>query len=240
MKDIEARAMRLAVYIRELGVPPVALRGADYLGWERALQKQYQQLRESLGKEAGQAARVRGRSLIRKQGLREAVGELVPPVPRTDRKKGSRAQPVHSDGSAQTSVEPMAAALHPRSVAVPNPVTCQRKYRHVNFLTAMLHARRIHSPGLHVYPCDICDGLHVGHDLTSEQTKRARAVRKRLRSIDRQLASLVRQSDKLRKERQSLLTEQGLAFASCPSDLGHLLLRLKAWLLRQKRGGEDG
>lgn len=229
MDEIKRRAMRLAVYIRQLGADPVHLRGTDYRSWERGLQKQYQTLRATLGTEAGQAARVRGRALIRREGLSSIVADLLPVPTRAQRKQVSRANP-----SAQKSAGSVLVEAPISWVEVPvttNPATCKRKYRHPHFLSAMLHARRLGSPGLQVYPCEHCHyGLHVGHDPNSEATKRARAVRKRLRSIEKQLAAIARQADELQRERRSLLSEQGVRTESAPGRLRKHLLRAGAWL----------
>lgn len=235
MKDLKRAAMRLAVYVRELGGEPAKLRGNAYCEWERALQKQYQQLRESLGKEAGQAARVRGRAVIRREGLSAAVADLLPGTKQTQREKGSGSNSVADQRLAQLAAAPLpmkASATLAQAAIVPNPLVCQRKYRHLNFLSAMLHARQIQSPGLHVYPCEFCDGLHIGHDPESEDTQRARTVRKRLRSIDKQLAGMERQAAELRRERQTLLAEQGVLTEAARDRLQQYLRRAGAWLRR--------
>ena len=235
MKDLKRAAMRLAVYVRELGVEPVALRGNAYREWERALQKQYQELRDSLGKEAGQAARVRGRALIRRVGLSSAVPDLAPAPTRTQRKKvgGSKPQPSGPAPETAAAITPVAAPARPVEPPVAsNPAVCRRKLRHSSFLSAMLHARQIHSPGLHVYGCE-CRGLHVGHLPGSRDTQRGRAVTKRLRSIEKQLAAIETRADELRHERQTLLAEQEIRTDAAPrSKLRQFLLRIEAWLAK--------
>jgi hypothetical protein len=228
MSDSKREALRLAVYVRELGAEPVALQGKDYRGWERGLQRQYQELRESLGKEAGQSARVRGRAVIRREGLSSAVADLLPTPMRSQRRNADNSKPVADQSLPQTAAASASVKdpvnLVQRAIA-PNPRVCQRKYRHSNFLTAMLHARELRSPGLHVYPCDVCGGLHVGHDPESEHTQRARAVTKRLRAINQQLAAMERQAAELRRERQRLLSEQGI------NQEQSMLDRVRQWLL---------
>lgn len=93
----------------------------------------------------------------------------------------------------------------------------------------MLHARKLGSPGLDVYPCDRCGGLHVGHDPESDHTQRARVVKKRLRSIEKQLAGLNTQLAQLEHERRALLAEQGAGPESF-SRLRLYLRRVEAWI----------
>ena len=40
---------------------------------------------------------------------------------------------------------------------------CQRKFRHENYLTALHHAMQLAKNDIVIYPCGICDGLHLGH-----------------------------------------------------------------------------
>lgn len=232
-KEIQIAAMRLALYIRELGAEPVSLQGNKYRDWERRLQRQYQELREGLGKDASQAARMRGRALIRREGLASAVAYLLPATRRTRRRNRAGAKAAASELCLQNPVAEIPAETSEGAAGVPvttNPATCHRKYRHENFLTAMFHARRIHSAGLDVYPCDICGGLHVGHNPADENVKRARAVRRRLRSIDRQLAGIERQFEVLRREREQLLAELGLQGQVGRHWLREYLRRATVWL----------
>lgn len=62
---------------------------------------------------------------------------------------------------------------------------CKRKLRHVEYLSALLHASRLGDPDLDVYPCPVCAGLHVGHD--PDRLKR-RTLAKELASIERRIA----------------------------------------------------
>lgn len=234
-RDFEREAMRLAVYIREIGAEPVALRGKDYRGWERNLQRQYQQLRETLGRDAGQAARVRGRGIIRNRGLSGAAADLQPVAMRPGRKTIAGPEDTIDETPAQRAAAETAegTAISARFDVSPNPSVCKRKYRHVNFLSAILHAQRIDSPGLDVYPCELCGGLHVGHNPNNPETQRTRFIRKRLRSIDRQLAAMDRQASELRREWHALQAEKRGGNGLERGRLWQYLSRAKAWLRKR-------
>jgi hypothetical protein len=40
---------------------------------------------------------------------------------------------------------------------------CERKFRHENYLTAIHHAMQLSKDDIVIYPCGICNGLHLGH-----------------------------------------------------------------------------
>jgi hypothetical protein len=40
---------------------------------------------------------------------------------------------------------------------------CRRKLRHENYLSAMHHAMQLSQEDIVIYPCGICNGLHLGH-----------------------------------------------------------------------------
>jgi hypothetical protein len=40
---------------------------------------------------------------------------------------------------------------------------CKRKSRHEKYLSALHHAMQLSKNEIVIYPCGICDGLHVGH-----------------------------------------------------------------------------
>jgi hypothetical protein len=78
---------------------------------------------------------------------------------------------------------------------------CRRKLRHTNFLTALMHADRLGDDDLRIYPCPLCQGMHVGHDPERRARERRRIIRE-LRSLERLLQELER-------ERVRLLARQG-------------------------------
>jgi len=41
---------------------------------------------------------------------------------------------------------------------------CRRKLRHIDYLSALMHARALGDANLVIYPCPVCRGMHVGHD----------------------------------------------------------------------------
>lgn len=41
--------------------------------------------------------------------------------------------------------------------------TCSRKFRHEDYLSALLHARSLRVDNLDIYSYDVCSGLHIGH-----------------------------------------------------------------------------
>lgn len=54
---------------------------------------------------------------------------------------------------------------------------CKRKRRHTTALTAMLHVQQLERHGDHnrrgvlvYYHCQFCNGYHVGHDKTKDDT----------------------------------------------------------------------
>ena len=40
---------------------------------------------------------------------------------------------------------------------------CKRKLRHTDYWSALLHARALGVEHMVIYPCPVCDGLHLGH-----------------------------------------------------------------------------
>jgi hypothetical protein len=43
---------------------------------------------------------------------------------------------------------------------------CQRKFRHEDYLSALHHAIQLSKNDIVIYPCGICNGLHLGHGLS--------------------------------------------------------------------------
>ena len=84
---------------------------------------------------------------------------------------------------------------------------CQRKLCHPDYLSALLHARRLRpEDDIVIYPCSICCRLHVGHAnkmiskrLTSPEKKKAR-LRRKIAQVQQQLAQLHRNLKQLLDE----------------------------------------
>ena len=76
---------------------------------------------------------------------------------------------------------------------------CRRKIRHPHYLSALLHACRLRQDeNLIIYPCSVCQHLHVGHSnmkkkpvvyATLWERKKARLER-RIACVQQQLAQL--------------------------------------------------
>ncbi len=44
--------------------------------------------------------------------------------------------------------------------------SCLRKIRHLNYLSALRHAVKVHNnETVVIYPCSYCEGMHVGHSV---------------------------------------------------------------------------
>jgi hypothetical protein len=57
--------------------------------------------------------------------------------------------------------------------------SCLRKFRHSNYLSALLHAASLsQDDSLTIYPCPFCGGLHVGHTRPATLKRFQRELRK--------------------------------------------------------------
>jgi hypothetical protein len=81
---------------------------------------------------------------------------------------------------------------------------CRRKFRHLNLLSALLHARRLRDDDIHIYPCVVCDGLHVGHDPSAAARRRRQALTE-LRGLDEKIEELDRMRYGLLRRREQLM-----------------------------------
>jgi hypothetical protein len=52
-----------------------------------------------------------------------------------------------------------------------------------------MDAHRLEDQDLTIYPCPVCDGLHVGHRLDAE-ARRRRSIIKEVESLDRRIRGL--------------------------------------------------
>jgi hypothetical protein len=167
------------------------------------LQQQYQALRHELGSEAATASRTAGRKLIRTQGFAE-IQNLLESAGLLSLGNGPSDCGAHQNASAIPRVVPSAAGRERllRKAAF----NCRRKLRHVDFLSALLHARRLEDQHLNIYPCPICLGLHVGHRGDAE-ARRRRSIVKELESLDRRVREIERDHAGLLDRRNKLAAE---------------------------------
>jgi hypothetical protein len=139
-------AMRFALYIKTLGEDPVPLQHNSYRDYAVALQRQYEELRLQLGSKRANQARRSARREIKKLTLSLAAQGLVAPVPPTPPKL------LRTGTSAPNSHDKW---------------NCRRKLAHSNFLSALHHAHQLSNArgetNLHIYPCLVCNGIHIGH-----------------------------------------------------------------------------
>jgi len=80
---------------------------------------------------------------------------------------------------------------------------CRRKLCHPDYLSALIHARRLQDDALIIYPCRICHHLHIGHmkpPLTPHQKKKLR--------LERRIAEVRQQLARLQCNLQKLLAEE--------------------------------
>jgi hypothetical protein len=93
---------------------------------------------------------------------------------------------------------------------------CHKKLRHVDYLTALLHARAIPTENLVIYPCIVCDGLHVGHDkiryaahCDRECKVKVAALLRRIRTHERVIEESRKLVVRLREEMESIIVYYG-------------------------------
>jgi hypothetical protein len=220
MKEPMRTAMRFAVYVRSLGAEPLPFRHKTYEAYAVALQRQYEELLRTVEPAIAREARIAGRVLIRKRTLQVAAGDLFPtqqppkvvksPIPDPPAFAASMVEPgdvqpenaCGGNGGAE-------ASLPGPGLPTPNDIwTCRRKIRHFDYLSALKHASRLEDHDLHIYPCDVCMGLHVGHDPTRETFQKRKKLRKKLNMLARRLDVLEREKRQLEIQKLALIAEQ--------------------------------
>jgi hypothetical protein len=199
-------AWRLSVYIHALGGVPSPYTGQPFTKYFEQLQQQYQKLREELGPEASRAARIAGRAAIRKHGLAKAASEFACSGGSTDNLRGTVDEPKQQD-PPKTRQETSNAAGPASEASRRELSNCRRKLRHTNFLTALMHADRLGDDDLHIYPCPLCQGLHVGHD-PERRAREHRRIIHELRSLERRLQELERERVRLLARQSKLVAER--------------------------------
>lgn len=191
--------LRFAIYIKGLGGEPLPYAYKDYRPYAVALQSQYDELRRTLDPTVVKAARTAGRNLIRTKTLSIAASDLVPSVFAIAKPINAQQIPGKKVSTPRTDeAQDLPASSLVQEIEVGNPVktkrqnakdiwNCRRKLRHEDFLSALQHASQLGSDGIHIYPCLICSGLHVGHDPSNEIWKKRKKTRKKLIRLERRL-----------------------------------------------------
>jgi hypothetical protein len=175
--EAKSLAQRFALYVRAAGAVPVTMEHIDHRKHAVALQQQYQRLIDEHGRERVNQARIAARAEIRKVTLEVAAHGLIPgipPIPTKSKKKTRRAKaltPITSSSTPARAVLQHDAEISKNLVLV-GPKSrdirkCQHKLAHFDYLSALHHARRLTvHPGeapIHIYPCFVRGGLHIGH-----------------------------------------------------------------------------
>jgi hypothetical protein len=198
---------RLSLYINAMGEIPSPYTGQPLPTYAEELQQQYQRLKETHGLEASRDARIAGRAAIRKDGLAKAASEFAcSGGSAPDNLRGTVDEPKQQDSpkSRQDTFNESGSA----SEASPRELSnCRRKLRHTNFLTALMHADRLDDDDLRIYPCPLCQGLHVGHDPEPRARQRRRIIHE-LQSLERRLQELERERVRLLARQSELVAER--------------------------------
>ena len=80
---------------------------------------------------------------------------------------------------------------------------CRRKIRHLHYLTALLHARRLPHDNLVIYPCPYCQHLHVGR--SNKKTKVFVMWERKKARLERRIACVQQQLAQLQHNLQQML-----------------------------------
>jgi hypothetical protein len=89
---------------------------------------------------------------------------------------------------------------------------CLRKLRHMDYLGALLHARALGDDKIGIYPCDVCKGLHLGHNkirfvahCEREGKARAASLLRRIQRHERVIAKHLAIAGSLRDELERIV-----------------------------------
>jgi hypothetical protein len=198
---------RLSLYINALGGTPIPSTGQPLPTYAEELQRQYQRLREERRPEVSRAARIVGRTAIRKHGLRAAASKLACPGRSDLEDHRGTIDELKQQDSLESRQETSNVAGPASEVSRRDLLNCRRKLRHTNFLTALMHAARLDDDDLRVYPCGVCKGLHVGHDPGRRARERRRTIHE-LQSLERRLQELERERVRLLARQSDLVAER--------------------------------
>lgn len=144
-----------------------------------------------------------GRALVRLRTMEGIAGDIVPVNLSSGKNLPvSGSKPKDHLSQIQAASSSVAEMKEPTSRDVRN---CKRKLRHLNFLSALQHVAGLGNPDLHVYPCPVCSGLHVGHDQDRMQLKN---LEKELATVEEQLTRLRLKMERLQSHKATLLRLQ--------------------------------
>jgi hypothetical protein len=99
-----------------------------------------------------------------------------------------------------------------------NRRNCRRKIRHPHYLSALLHACRLRQDeNLIIYPCSVCQYLHVGHSTMKKKSavyaslweKKKTRLERRIVNLQQQLAQLQLNLQRLLAAPPPQINEQG-------------------------------
>ena len=209
MGSSKRAALRLVVYIKCLGGEPLPFAHVDYREYAAALQSQYDKLKQTLDSVTVQEARKAGRLLIRRKSLTVTMEKALPAIPPNPLGIGHSHDPSNTmpsterEGNASELCLRKPEKLRQRAI-VKDLRNCQRKMRHLDYLSALKHACRL-GDDINIYPCHLCGGLHVGHNPSSEKVKERKKVSRRLNVIVKRLEVLDRERHYLESERRTLI-----------------------------------
>lgn len=200
--QMNREVMWLTIYLRMAGVEPLPFRHRTHRLYAADLQRQLSTIERRLGGEKLDELRRQARELVRASSLHS-----VSTGNRPAESNGKTCQQKPTQGSRAVSSE--FVRFEPTASQRWN---CRRKLKHINYLSALHHARHLGDPDLLIYPCPICLGLHVGHDPIATRLKAVRlnlaAIESRLaeleverRELDRRRAALLEQRQRLREKR---------------------------------------
>jgi hypothetical protein len=93
---------------------------------------------------------------------------------------------------------------------------CRRKLCHTDYLSALWQARRLAEENISIYPCNVCNGLHLGHDrlryaahCDREGRAKVNSLLRRIRVHESVIAKHIVATCSLRMELENTLIEYG-------------------------------
>jgi hypothetical protein len=190
-------AMWLIAHIRAIGAEPLPFAHQSYRSYLAALQLQYDTTRAGMDKESRRQARLAARALMRRHTLNGFAPDVMPLKLTSSVVPSKEPAEVHRSPSTGNTLDTASLSsrntLHTKRTAR-DIENCKRKLRHTNYLSALFHLVSLGDVGLHAYPCEFCDGIHVGHH----------PDRVRLRVVNEELASIAAGLEALAVERRHL------------------------------------